>query len=145
MNTIIKSILKRILRILLIGSITFFIAYSTLIASGYILHNIFNINIGETTNVFTYSFPEFISIIFILILPVSILYGLVFTIILFPFSLLDKRFLNRWFIVGSALYSYVSANIICDLLYTISFILISLAIALVIMNIKKVNGVNGVK
>ena len=74
-------------------------------------------------------------LIFISIWP--LIFAPFITIALFIFSLFDKRFLNKWFVLGFSAYSFIANFIIKNLWYSVGFVLISLVIIFIFMNIKK--------
>ena len=67
----------------------------------------------------------------------SIIYAFFTVIILYVSSLMDRRALNKWFVFGFSLYSFLGIFIIKDLFYSVGFILISLVFVFVAMNIKR--------
>lgn len=78
----------------------------------------------------------------ITVFPVSLLSGLLITIILHIFSLLDKRIINVSFVVGFAIYSSIVPLIINNRwidswFNSLGFTLISLVIVLIFINIQK--------
>jgi len=77
------------------------------------------------------------------IIPWALAYGLIYTMILCILSQVDKKFLNKWFIVSSTIYvsvaliftSYSTWQI--NWVYQLCYILIPLVVTLVIMKKEK--------
>jgi hypothetical protein len=70
--------------------------------------------------------------------PVSIVFGIIFAIILNVLSLVDKKFINKWFIIFSTLYITMAFFIFngtwpSSWFYQLCYILIPLAIAIIVM------------
>lgn len=81
-------------------------------------------------------------IMLIITVPQNLFYGLFITIILYPFASLEERILNWWFVVGFTLYVFIVNFILKDTwmglwFYQLGFILISLLVIIIFMNIKR--------
>ena len=74
--------------------------------------------------------------------PVSIVFGIIFAIILYVLSFVDKKFLNKWFIIFSTLYITAAFFIFngtwpSSWFYQLCYILTPLVITIVIMKREK--------
>lgn len=124
-----NEIIKKILKTFAISVSVFFILYVVIVGYGYIFH-------GESADL-NFSLSEFIGITVAFILPGCLIYGFFYTLVLIMFSFFDKRILNKWFIFGFSIYTFLGIFVIKDIWLVIGFILISLAIAVVALNIQK--------
>ncbi len=131
MNIITKTIIKSFI----ISSIVFYLTY--LVITGLTL--IGGVALYGSTNLSFNLFSSAAIFAPIFIIPWALAYGILHTIILYMLSMIDKRFFNNLFIIGSAL--YISIAIILtfngilqsNLFYQLSYVLIPIAITIVIM------------
>ena len=70
--------------------------------------------------------------------PVSIFFGIIFAIILYALSFIDKKFINKWFIIFSILYITIAFFIFngtwpSSWFYQLCYVLIPLVIVIAVM------------
>jgi len=77
------------------------------------------------------------------IIPWAFAYGLIFSMILYVLSLIDEKFLNKWFVVGSTIYISIALIVVfygawqINWFYQLCYVLIPLALAIVIIKKEK--------
>lgn len=117
--------MKKIIRTYLISAITVYCPYLLIVLIGLIQDHGANGEIGS-------SLPE-LATVSVLLIPTALIYGFFITACLYVFSLIDKRVLNKWFVMGFSLYSFLSSFIIQHLWYSVASALVPLIIAVIIM------------
>lgn len=133
MGIITKTIIKTFVTSFIVFYFTYIIVIGVSLVKGIIINENSNLSFNLFSSAVIFS-P-------ILMVPVCLIYGFFYTMILSILSLLDKRVLNRRFVIGSIFYLLFMSFIFKDLQlpnmwFSIGFILISLII-LLLMNIKK--------
>ena len=137
MNTIIKTIIKTFTTSSIVFYLTYLLITSVTLVTGIALYGSNN----QTFNFF--SSAAIWSPIFII--PWALAYGIFHTIILSALFLIDKRFFDKRFVVGSALYIYIAIistfygiKILQDnWFYQLLYVLIPLGATLIIMKKEK--------
>ena len=126
--------MKKLLKTLLISTAVFYVTYLVIIGWGYLPPH------GESGEL-SFTFAEFVTIAFFMI-PASLINGVIYTLGLGSFSMLEKRILEPWFVSVFALYASIVTLIMSNTQYNKWFhilvlIIISLTIMVLSMNIKK--------
>ncbi|OGZ63513.1 MAG: hypothetical protein A2998_02145 [Candidatus Staskawiczbacteria bacterium RIFCSPLOWO2_01_FULL_37_25b] len=137
MNNIIKAILKTFIISSAVSYMTYLVVIGIVVIAGAIYYGNNNLNFNLFSSA-AYIAP-------VLILPVILIFGFCYTLVLSAFYFLDKRFFDKYFvIISSSCFLFIMFFIIKDLLYSVIFILFSLMIYLVIMKgwIKEYDGIN---